>query len=99
MVMPMNKMVQFILMFKNSKQAQIKCMLNLNLIQLIIKIYLRKVKENLLQLIQKREVRKISLYGKNLKKRNQDGTHLGVKVDQDGTLNAQQWLILFMATH
>ena len=41
---------------------------------------------------EKRKIKKILLYGKQLNPDNQNGLHLGVKVDLVGILNALQWL-------
>lgn len=40
----------------------------------------------------RRNINKISLYGRSLRKENQNGHHLGEKEDPDGILSAQQWL-------
>ena len=44
----------------------------------------------LLKLLRKK-INSISLCGKRAKKTSLNGTHLGVKEDQDGTLNVQLW--------
>lgn len=44
----------------------------------------------------KRKIRKILLYGKLLSLKNQNGNHLGGKVDLDGILSARQWPVPYL---
>lgn len=59
-------------------------------------IYYKRVKENhRLTNNKKKEVPMTLLYGKPANQRNPNGLVHGEKVDQDGTLNAQSWLVPF----